>query len=118
MKLSNELAKERYERLRFGLEEDQKIIEVANLDELREEGKRILKENMKEDYKVCIFAHCILDDNKHGGTYNLEDVRKSTYDELVDTFVKLTSVVRMKGIGMNFESDKGTEGYIIVCNGI
>ena len=59
MKLSNELAQERYERLRFGLEEDQKIIEVANLDELREEGKRILKENMKEDYKVCIFAHCI-----------------------------------------------------------
>ncbi len=117
MKLSNELAQKRYERLRFGLEEDQKVIEVPNLEKLREEGERILKE-MHEGGKVCIFAHCILDDN-NGGTYIFENVRKLAYDELVDTLVKLTMVVRMKGVGMNFESSNGTdEGYIVVCNGI
>lgn len=117
MQFSNELTQKRYDRLRFGLEEDQKVIEVENLEKLREEGTRILKE-MHEGGKSCIFAHCILDDNEHGGTYNFENVRKLTYDELVDTFVKLTKVVRMKGAGMNFESSKGTEGYIVVCNGI
>lgn len=117
MELSTELAQKRYERLRVGIKKDPKVIEVASIDHLRKEGERILKE-MHEDGKVCIFAHCILDDDEVKGRYNFENVKERTCDELVDIFVKLTQIVRMKGVGMNFESDKGTEGYIVVCNGI
>lgn len=117
MQLSNELAQKRYERLRVGIKEDHEVIEVANLEKLRKEGERIFKE-MHEDGKVCTFAQCILDDDEAKGNYNFKNVTERTSDELVNIFVKLTQIVRMKGVGMNFESDKGTEGYIVVCNGI
>lgn len=116
MQFSSELTEKRYQRLRLEPTDYQEVIEVKTFEEFRKEVQRILQVKMCEDNRVCTFAHYIFDDNEDMGSCNVENVEKYQYDDLVGFFVKLPSVVRIKGAGMKFESDEGTAVCIIVCD--
>lgn len=113
MQLSNELAQKRYERLKSGLTREQEVIEVKDHKELEKEIQRILKD-MHEGGKACTYAHYILDDNEAMGSFPVKNVKRITYDDLSSFFSKLTSTVMIKGVGIDFESDKEITEIIVV----
>lgn len=80
---------------------------VQSSDELYGEVKKVLKEQMINQKKVCTLLDFILENDEiegvEEGSYSIPVVEEYSYEKLVQRFDRITSKSTLTAVGMRFE---------------